>query len=79
MKEVKGLKSTDWSFSHGGAKCSIGNTVKNTVITMYGINSNDKGKEKQCLVVPACLLDPHCSDQNQTKPNQPTKQERIEV
>ena len=37
MEKAKGLRSTDWRLqnSHGDAKYSTGNTVSNTVITVY--------------------------------------------
>ena len=38
VKKVKGLRSTDWQLqnSHGDVKYSIGNTVSNSLIPMYG-------------------------------------------
>ena len=38
VKEVKGLRSTNWQLqnSQRDVKCSIGDVVNNTVITMFG-------------------------------------------
>lgn len=43
MKKVKGLRSTNWQLhnSHGNVNYSIGNTVNNTIITMYGARAVD--------------------------------------
>ena len=38
MKQMKGLRSTDWLLqnSHGNVNYSIGNTVSDIVITVHG-------------------------------------------
>ena len=36
MKKVKGLRSTISSYNPGDVRCSVGNTVSDTVISMYG-------------------------------------------
>ena len=39
VKKVRGLRSTNWLLqnSHGDEKYSMGNTVNNILITMYGV------------------------------------------
>lgn len=40
MKRRKGIRTTNWLLqnSHGDVlKCSIGNIIKNIIITMYGV------------------------------------------
>ena len=43
VKQVKGLRSTHWLLqnSPGDVKSGVGNTVSNTVITLYGAGSLD--------------------------------------